>query len=206
MFTKPEGRGAGPCAPGRSARGDEDPVVAAGAIGSGAVCCSVWMSPVRSVARTSMLCRPGVAVHETSHCTQVASEIGRLIAALLPRAVVEADLDPGDAAIRRPGDAARRRPARRRDPGRPRRVDPRLGQDRRVLGPAERNPVAVDGLTRRQLDRAQPLRRRNVAVQARDDQPRRGSRGRRAGRRGSSRPRPSARARERWPTRSGSPP
>ena len=206
MFTKPDGRGAGPCAPGRSARGDEDPVVAAGAVGgrrrpllgldvAGSIRCpNLDAVPARRRGPREEPLHPGRVGDRPADRS------------LLPRAVVEADLNAGDPAIRRPGDA--------RYVDRPggellaaaRRVDPRLGQDRRVLGPAERNPVAVDSLTGRQLDRAQPLRRRNVAVQPRDDQPRGVAVVGRQRRRGSFRPRPSARARERWPTRSGSPP
>ena len=58
-------------------------------------------------------------------------------AGLLPGAVVDADLDLVDAAVLRPGDAADRRsgPASTRRAA-ARGVDPRLGQDRRVGGPA----------------------------------------------------------------------
>ena len=121
-------------------------------------------------------------------------------------AAVDRDLDLRDAAVRRPGDAGDRRP------GRPAtcwpllgHVDPRLGQDRALLRPAERDPVAVEGLERRQLELGQPLRRRDVAVQARDDQPGREAVDPRQRARRSSSARSSARAPGPSPTRSACP-
>ena len=78
-------------------------------------------------------------------------------------------------------------------------VDPRLRLDRPFLRPAPRDPVAVEGLPRRQLDLAEPLRRRHVAVEAGDDEPRREAVVAQAAARRSSRSRPCTRRRPRAP-------
>ena len=57
-------------------------MVAPGAVRRGAVTCDVWTSPVPSIASTSRLCGPGVAVQGSVHWTQVAFEIGRLMVAV----------------------------------------------------------------------------------------------------------------------------
>ena len=135
--------------------------------------------------------RPGVGrpVDHPLDPRRVRDRVGQ--AGIAPDAV-DRDLDPRDAAVRRPGD-----PGDRDVTGRDaaaRRVDPRLGEDRSLLGPAERDPVAVERLERRQLELLEPLRRRDVAVQAGDDEPGRDSRGSAAAARRSSSARSSARA------------
>ena len=163
-----------------------------GRAGSGA---RSWTVPVPSVARTIDLrdrrvSRPSRA----THWTHVASAMGRDEPCLMPVAV-DRDLD----LARCRGRAPRRSPAIGDVPGaeaarRARRVDAGLGQDRRLLGPAERDPVAVERLEGRQLELGQPFGRRDVAVQARARSGEPGSRGSAAAARRSSGGRSSARA------------
>ena len=82
----------------------------------------------------------GAAVQGACHWTQVVSEIGWLTSGRLPLAVIDANLDLGDAAVRGPGNAADEDGPGGHVRATGRGVDPRLGQDRRVLGPAERQP------------------------------------------------------------------
>ena len=94
---------------------------------------------------------PGVAVQSTTHWTHVASEIGVRQAGIAPA--------PSIATSTRemPRSGAQATPAMGTCPAATppsRRVDPRLGEDRRLLGPAERDPVAVERLERRQLQLA----------------------------------------------------
>ena len=114
------------------------------------------------------LVAPGVAAQSVTHWTQVASEIGADSRASRQTPSM-ATSTLRDAAVRGPGDAGDRAPGPRRDAA-ARRVDPRLGQDRAVLGPAEGDPVAVERLERRQLQLLEPLRRRHVAEQPGDDE------------------------------------
>src|SRR5215213_7649428 len=69
-----------------------------------------------------------------------------------PLALVDTYLDPLDAAMLSPGDAGYhhvpRRDVREWLGG----VDPRLGLDRRLLGPSAPDPVRVEGLERRELE------------------------------------------------------
>ena len=115
---------------------------------------SVWTSPVPSVARTSIVCVPGrtrprptrTATGPTSpsrsasraspscHAPSIATSTFAM-----PRSGAHATPAIGDPAGRRPLAAAGD-------------VDPRLGQDRALLRPAERHPVAVERLERRQLE------------------------------------------------------
>ena len=81
---------------------------------------------------------------------------------------IDGDFDPGDAAVRGPGDPRDRHLSRGHAAAR--RVDPGLGQDRAVLGPAERDPVAVERLERRQLQFLEPLGGRHVAEQPGNDE------------------------------------
>ena len=89
----------------------------------------------------------------------------------LPSVLVDLDLDGVDPAVRRPGDPGNRHGSGRDAVPVARGVDPRLRQDRRFLRPAQRDPVRVERLERRQLDLGQPLRGAHVAVEARHDEP-----------------------------------
>ena len=84
---------------------------------------------------------------------------------------IDRDLDLADAAIRRPRDAGDGDPTGGHRLAETRHVDPRLGEDRSLLRPAEGHPVAVDRFQCRQLELGQPLGRRDIPVEAGNDQP-----------------------------------
>ena len=141
--------------------------------GAGGATSSVWVSPVPSVARTMTEWIPSDASHGSDHCRQVVSASCSASCASCHSAPSMRTSTRFDAPGGRPCH-----PGEGCGPGRDARpvagyVDARLGLDRRLLGPAPRDPVGVETLPRGQLDLAQPLRRRDVAVQPGNHQPRR---------------------------------
>ncbi len=85
-----------------------------------------------------------------------------------PRPIVDLYLDLGDPLVRRPCHPGDRDLPVRDDFRAPaRRIDPGLGLDRAVLGPAPGNPVAVEILQGGEFDLLQPLGCRDVSVEAR---------------------------------------
>ena len=165
---------------------------------------SSWRAPVPSVARTEIAmvagrrrptCRP---IGPRSHPRSASTDRASCHVPSMPTSTFD------DAAVGRPRDSGDRHPTGRDRAAR--RVDPRLGQDRPLLGPAERHPVAVERLPGRELELPQPLGRGHVAEQAGHDQPGRVAVLRAAAVRRSSGPRSSARARGPSPTTSACPP
>ena len=152
---------------------EADPVVAAGAVGRRRGT-RVLLDRAGAVRRPDVEQRGGRASRPRRSATgpRSAARTRRRQRRLPPGALVDRAPRPCDT----PRSGAQATPATWTGPGRDRRVDlrdvdPRLGQDRRLLRPAARDPVGVERLERRQLDLGQPLGRRHVAVQARDDEP-----------------------------------
>ena len=75
-------------------------------LGNGVAPGSGWTSPLRSVARTRQLWRPGRASQRQVPLAPVVDAGVGAELGLLPRVVVDADLDLLDAAVLRPGDTA----------------------------------------------------------------------------------------------------
>ena len=153
----------------RAGRGHSPPIQVAGrspggrrhtrgsADGDGDACASRWRRPGRPAAsarsgsrRSRRSPAPGAGARPAwrpSARTTAARCPPRPSAAsvgLLPRAVVDPYLDPADAPVLRPGHPG----DGHRPGGQPvapaGRVDPRLGLDRRLRGPAARHPVRVE--------------------------------------------------------------
>ena len=117
-----------------------------------------------------MRCSPDVASHGRYHCTHVLPLVTSPSTASRPRAVVDLHLDLGDAERRLPRHAGDRLAAGVDGRAAARHVDARRRLDRPLLGPAPRDPVAVEVLPRAEGDGVEPLRRRDVAVQPGDDE------------------------------------
>ncbi len=159
------------------------------------------------MARQRIETRPAaVGVQRYAHWRQVSSFSASPSLAGLPRAVVDAHLDPTDPAGLRPRDATDRRHTVGRSTQRPEPVDgvdPAHQLDRCPVCVPARHPVLLEVLEGGQLDLGQPLGGGDVAVQARHDQPDGEPVFQRAVARRSCRT-PRAHCVRRWPPRSGS--
>ena len=136
--------------------------------GRGEAGCAVWMYPVPSVARTATRCSPAPgppspAVHQACDDNGSVKKPGTHSP---PSAATSTAATPSCGAHATP--AHHHRAGGNPAPGQ---VDPRLGLDRRRLGPPPRDPIGVEAIPRGQLDLGQPLRRRHVSVQAGNDEP-----------------------------------
>ena len=150
---------------------------AGGAVGDGVGHSAVWTAPVLSVARTAMVCEPGLgglprkAPQPPGVVGVAGAELGRLPVALLVR-TVDADLDGAHPAVLRPRHAAERhRSACDSWPLRGTSMrDSRL--DRPARRPAEPRPVRLGAVESGELEVDDPFGGRHVAVQAGHHQPR----------------------------------
>ncbi|GBD85869.1 hypothetical protein BMS3Abin02_02290 [bacterium BMS3Abin02] len=88
----------------------------------------------------------------------------------LPRPVIDLHLNLAHPLRRRPSDTRDGSTSLDDDPPWSRHIDSRLGLDWSLLRPAPRNPIRVERFPSRQLDLGQPLCRRDIPVQARDDE------------------------------------
>ena len=154
-------------ATGHVSRRGRSPCASRGPRRGGGDGCSSCTVPVPSVARTWRTWSPGVASHGSIHWTQVASEIGceTVAGVQVPSMPTSTRLMPRSGAQAMPAIATR--PACSRPVGVSIRDWVRIG---RLLGPAERHPVAVERLEGRELELGEPLRGGDVAVQAGHDQ------------------------------------
>ena len=144
-------------------------------LGKGSARSSVWVSPSPSVARTSMVWLPGGGVPLVDPLAPGVDRWPRRRArAWCHVAVVDADLDPLDAAVLGPGDAGDGDRAGAELGERRRRVDARHRLDRRLGGPAALDPVRRRSASKVVSSRSTShLRGRHVAVEAGHDHPHR---------------------------------